>query len=79
MARETLSLRGVERDYGIPRAVASKAIADGGFPAYRLKKRRYLIFRTDVENWIRRHAVRPRPTAEARVREVIERESSVRK
>ena len=78
MAREAFTARGVQRSYGIARAQVCQAIKDGDLKAYRLGDRRLLIMREDLEEWFLKSAVVPRPKAEARVREVLEHESSVR-
>jgi predicted DNA-binding transcriptional regulator AlpA len=72
--REAYTLRGAERAFGISRSRLSEAIRSGELPASRLGARRLTILRSDAQNWIRRHAVRPSTHAAARVEEVLERE-----
>lgn len=72
---EALSERGVEREYRISRARVADAIRRGELRASRLGTRRLTILRSDVERWIRSHAVRPSDSAAARVDEVLERET----
>ena len=70
--RLILSKRGVLRQYGFD---PTKAIASGEIPASRMGKRWYRIFRSDVEAYIRKHAIRPSDFAAARVDEVLAREA----
>ena len=71
---EAYTLRGVEREFGISRARLSEAIRSGALPAARLGSRRMTILRSDVLQYIKKHAIRPTDFAETRVDEVLERE-----
>ncbi len=77
MAQEsrTLSIRGAASEFGISRTVLSAAIHAGALPAYQPTARTVRVFRSDVELWIRRSAVRPTDFAAARVEEVLAREA----
>ena len=69
------SARGFSRAYQIDRNVVLDAIRTLDLVAYRRGKRRWLIFRHDGEDWIRRNSVRPTDFAAARVEEVLARQS----
>ena len=75
MERAALTLRGVERALGLDRRTISAAIKSGELPATRIGKRNLLILRSDVESWLRRHALCPNAHAEARVEQLLARES----
>ena len=62
------SLIEASRLYGIDPSKFRSAILRGDLPAARLGRRRFLLLRTDVENWIRRQGVkktRTPPSCEA--------------
>jgi excisionase family DNA binding protein len=67
-----LTLRGVEREYGIPRPTARRAIADGKLRASRPgPARTVFVLREDLHAWLRACAMSPdradsRADAEAR-------------
>jgi hypothetical protein len=73
--QQAYSAREFARAYHIDRSVVLDAIRSADLIAYRRGKRRWLIFRSDAEDWIRRHAVRSTDHARARVDEVLEREA----
>lgn len=61
--REALSLRGVERAFGINRRRLAEAVEAGELRAARVGKRKLTILRTDVERWLRGAAVTSKPAA----------------
>lgn len=69
------SARGVARTWQIDRAFVLEEIHAGNLPAYRRGKRRWILFRGDVEDWIKRHAVKATDHATARVDQVMAREA----
>jgi len=70
-----LSVRGLAREYHVDRARLAQAIATGELPAQRLGRRRFLVLRSDAEDWLRRFRVAPsaRPADAPKPREVIAR------
>jgi excisionase family DNA binding protein len=75
MDQTAYTLRGVERALGIDRRTVSAAIRAGELPAARLGSRRLLILATDIETWLRRHAIQPTARAELLVERVLAREA----
>ena len=65
--RRALSARGVEREYGVDRGLVGRAIRTGQLPASRVGRRRYLVFRDDVEGWLRAFKVKPGSGDEGKV------------
>jgi hypothetical protein len=57
--KRTLSLRALERVYGINRRDSRRAIEAGDLIAYRRGKRWFQVFPEDVETYIRRYRVSP--------------------
>lgn len=56
----TLTLRGVEREFGIPRPTLRHAIASGQLhAAHPGPSRTFYVLREDVLDWLRRCAVAP--------------------
>lgn len=72
--RSALSMRGVEREYGISRVYLGELIRRGEIPGIR-RGRAIRVLRTDVESWWRREAARSTAQAEAVVDRVIAREA----
>jgi len=70
--RRAITLRGVQRAYGIARDRVSAAIRAGELPASRIGARRLTILVRDVEGWIARHRISP--SAEQRVEQIRARE-----
>jgi excisionase family DNA binding protein len=75
MPERALSIRGINREYGVGRGTVTKAIRAGELPACQLGPRRFIILRRDFESWLHKQAVRPSDFAAARVDEVLEREA----
>ena len=75
MARAALSLRAIERDYGVSRRRAAEAIRLGELRAAVLGVRRYTVLRSDIEAWLCRHAVRRDGHAERVVEARLAREA----
>ena len=70
-----MSIRRCSAEYGVSRDVIRQAIKDGELRASRLGERTVRVFRADVEEWFRRHTLRPTTLhAEQRVAEILERE-----
>jgi hypothetical protein len=78
LQRAALSVRGIEREYGVSRTRVMEAIRAGEVAASRLGSRRYSVLRTDFEAWLRRQAIRPTSHAEQRVAEILAREERKR-
>ncbi|MEB2343189.1 MAG: helix-turn-helix domain-containing protein [Deltaproteobacteria bacterium] len=72
--RATLSMRGVERVYGLSRAYLGELIRRGEIPGVR-RGRAIRVLRVDVEAWWRREAARTTARAEAVAERVLEREA----
>jgi len=72
--RRGYTLRAASRAYGISRWTLAAAIRRGELPAARLGTHRLTILASDIESFLRRHAVRPTSHAEAVVEEVLRRE-----
>ena len=53
-----LSVKGIDREYGLGRSIIRPAIDSGELPASRVKGR-FLVFREDLEAWIRSRRVKP--------------------
>ncbi len=73
-----LSLRGLERTFGINREVARQAIDDGELTAYRIGERRFHVFPEDAEAFLRLHRVQPTAHAERVVEKHLQREAAHR-
>lgn len=54
-----LSIRAAARLLGVARERISDAVKSGELPNYRLGRRRLLIYRRDLESWVRSHPGRP--------------------
>ena len=70
------TLRGASRAYGLARATLTAAIRRGELPAARIGQRRLVILASDVEAFLRRHAIRPTQHSEAVVDAVLAREEN---
>ena len=75
VVRAALSIRQINREYGVSRDTVSHAIRNGDLPASQLGTKRILVLRRDFEAWLQKHAVRPPDFAAARVEEVLAREA----
>ena len=64
------------RVHGLGERPLRGAIARGEVPIYRPPRSWPLVRFADVERWLRSNVVRPTPHAEARVREILEREDA---
>ena len=64
-AKRTLSERAVEREYQIAREILRDARQRGELPAYRVHARKLTYLRSEVERWIRSHAVAPTRAGDA--------------
>ncbi len=71
----TLSLTQAAREYGFDRGTLAEAIHRGDLPASCLnlgrRYRKYRIFRSDIERWIRAHRVKPRGVRPGPVRDPV--------
>jgi len=72
--RAALSMRGVEREYGLSRVYLGELIRRGEIPGIR-RGRAIRVLRADVESWWRREAARSTARAESVVERVLEREA----
>ena len=76
--RQAFSAREVQRLYRIPRGLVYGAIHRGELLASQVEGRRaFTILRSDLESWIRSHAVRPSTHAQGVVERRLEREGAV--
>ncbi len=73
-SRASLTLRGVEREYGIARPYVSELVRRGEIPGIR-RGRAIRVLRADVESWWRREAARTASRAEAVAARVLDREA----
>jgi excisionase family DNA binding protein len=73
--REALSLRGVEREYGLSRTFVADLVRDGTLPGLH-RGRAIRVLRIDVEAWWREQASRPVARAQAAVEKRLEREAA---
>lgn len=69
--RRALTLRGIEREYGISRHFAGRLVREGAFPALR-RGRSLLVLREDFEGWWRRQARQLPGELERRVEEALD-------
>lgn len=72
--RAALSLRGVEREFGLSRPFVAELVRTGELAGIR-RGRAIKVLRSDVEAWWRRQAERERSRAQAVVDRVLEREA----
>ena len=74
--RAALTARQSAVVYSLSKTTIRDAIRAGELPAFRIGKRRLLILRQDLEQWLRKHQVRPSAHAEQTVRDRLEHEAT---
>lgn len=75
-SRQTLTLRGVEREYGFARSFIGERVRAGEIPCVR-RGRALCVLRSDFENWFRSQALRPAQShAEGHAARLLEKDAA---